>query len=184
MVITKMINIKGTKTERNLMAAFAGECQAKIKYEYYASKANEEGYNQIAAIFLATAANEREHGKLWYKFLNNDIGTTEDNLKAAAAGEKYEWIDMYDKFINDAREEGFEHLAFLFEKVAKIEKEHQERYQKLLENIQKDQVFKKDNKVKWICTNCGHIYLDTKAQDKCEVCGHSKAFSELLSENY
>lgn len=179
-----MDNINGTKTERNLMSAFAGECQAKTKYEYYATKADEEGYKQIAAIFTETAGNEREHGKLWYKFLNGGVGTTEENLKVSIVGEKYEWVDMYAQFAKEAREEGFDNIAFLFEEVGKIEREHQERYQKLLDNIQNDKVFEKDEEVEWICSNCGHIHKGKKAQDHCEVCGHPRAFAELVSKNY
>ncbi len=152
-----MEDLKGTKTEKNLMQAFAGESQARNKYTYFASKAKKEGYEQIAAIFQETADNEKEHAKMWFKLLNNGISSTAENLKAAAEGENFEWTDMYDKMAQEAREEGFDHIADLFEGVAKIEKEHEERYKKLLENLENGLVFSKDGDKIWKCRNCGHI---------------------------
>ena len=158
------MNLKGTKTEANLMAAFAGESQARNKYTYYASKAKKEGYNQIAELFLATADNEKEHAKLWFKLLHG-IGTTEANLEDAAAGENYEWTDMYATFAKEAREEGFIEIAEQFEGVAKIEKEHEERYRALLSNVKKGEVFKKGSIVIWECGNCGHIHVCEEAPE-------------------
>ena len=152
------MELKGSKTEKNLQAAFAGESQARNKYTYFASKAKKEGYNQISNIFLETANNEKEHAKIWFKLLNG-IGNTEENLIAAAAGEKYEWTEMYRVFAEEAKEEGFDNIAALFEMVAKIEKEHHERYEALLKNIREGKVFKKDNVVIWQCANCGHIHV-------------------------
>ena len=179
-----MAELKGSKTEKNLMEAFAGESQARNKYTYFASKAKKEGYEQIAAIFLETADNEKEHAKLWFKLLNNGISSTEENLKAAAEGENYEWTDMYDKFAKEAREEGFEQIANLFEGVAKIEKEHEERYRKLLENLEDGLVFSKDGDKIWKCRNCGHICIGKEAPEICPVCAHPQAYFELKAENY
>lgn len=181
----KKMNLKGTKTEANLQAAFAGESQARNKYTYFASKAKKDGYVQIAAIFEETANNEKEHAKLWYKLLNGgSIGSTVENLKEAAGGENYEWTDMYDNFAKEAREEGFEEIARLFEGVAAIEKEHEERYRRLLENIEKELVFSKDGDVIWQCTNCGHICVGKKAPEICPVCAHPQAYFQVKPENY
>ena len=180
-----MENIKGTKTEKNLMEAFAGESQARNKYTYFASKARKEGYEQIAAIFEETANNEKEHAKIWFKLLNDgDIPTTAQNLKAAAEGENFEWTDMYDRMAKEAREEGFTRIAFLFEAVGKIEKEHEERYRKLLENVNGDLVFSKDGDKVWICRNCGHVVIGKQAPEVCPVCSHPKAFFEVKADNY
>ncbi len=178
-------DLKGTKTEQNLMTAFAGESQARNKYTYYASKAKKDGYEQIAAIFEETANNEKEHAKLWFKYLHNgNIPSTIDNLKDAANGENYEWTDMYANFAKVAKDEGFEELAFLFEAVGKIEKEHEERYLTLLKNIEDETIFEKaENKI-WICRNCGHVYVGTKALDVCPVCKHPKSFMEVKADNY
>ena len=181
----KKMNLKGTKTEANLQAAFAGESQARNKYTYFASKAKKDGYVQIAAIFEETANNEKEHAKLWYKLLNGgSIGSTVENLKEAAGGENYEWTDMYDNFAKEAREEGVEEIAKLFEGVAAIEKEHEERYRKLLENVEKELVFSKDGEVIWQCTNCGHICVGKKAPELCPVCAHPQAYFQVKPENY
>ncbi len=179
-----MDNIKGTKTEANLMAAFAGESQARNKYTYYASKAKKEGFEQIAKFFEETANNEKEHAKIWYKLLHDGIGSTTDNLKDAADGEHYEWTDMYANFAKVAREEGFTRIAYLFEAVGKIEKEHEERYLTLLNNIKEDKVFKKDGKVVWQCRNCGHIHEGDSAPEKCPVCDHPISYFEILNKNY
>ena len=180
-----MPELKGSKTERNLMEAFAGESQARNKYTYFASKAKKEGYEQIAAIFLETAENEKEHAKLWYKLLNGgEVGNTIENLKIAADGENYEWTDMYDRFAKEAREEGFDKIAYLFEGVAKIEKEHEERYKKLLENIEGGLVFSKDGDAIWKCRNCGHIVIGKQAPEVCPVCNHPKSYFEVKAENY
>jgi rubrerythrin len=179
------MKIKGTKTEKNLMAAFAGESQARNKYTFYSKKAKEEGYIQIAKIFKETAKNEREHAKLWFKFLHDgDIPTTTVNLADAAAGEHYEWTDMYANFAKEAREEGFNDIAFLFEKVAVIEKEHEERYKKLLENVTEKKVFAKEEKVVWQCSNCGFTYEGEKAPELCPVCKYKKAYFEIRKINY
>ncbi|MBQ6931284.1 MAG: rubrerythrin family protein [Clostridia bacterium] len=178
-----MSNLKGTKTEKNLMEAFAGESMARNKYTYFASKAKKDGYEQISALFLETANNEKEHAKIWFKLLSG-IGTTEENLKAAAAGENEEWTDMYARMAREAREEGFDQIADLFEGVAAIEKEHEERYLKLLENIEKEEVFKKNVKTVWICRNCGHIVDSETAPEKCPVCAHPQAYFELRVINY
>lgn len=178
-----MSNLKGTKTEKNLMEAFAGESMARNKYTYFASKAKKDGYEQISALFLETANNEKEHAKIWFKLLSG-IGTTEENLKAAAAGENEEWTEMYARMAREAREEGFDQIADLFEGVAAIEKEHEERYLKLLENIEKDEVFKKNVKTVWICRNCGHIVDSDSAPEKCPVCAHPQAYFELRVINY
>lgn len=181
----KKMNLKGTKTEANLQAAFAGESKARNKYTYFASKAKKDGYVQIAAIFEETANNEKEHAKLWYKLLNGgSIGSTVENLKEAAGGENYEWTDMYDNFAKEAREDGFEEIARLFEGVAAIEKEHEERYRRLLENIEKELVFSKDGDVIWQCTNCGHICVGKKAPEICPVCAHPQAYFQVKPENY
>lgn len=181
----KKMNLKGTKTEANLQAAFAGESQARNKYTYFASRAKKDGYVQIAAIFEETANNEKEHAKLWYKLLNGgSIGSTVENLKEAAGGESYEWTDMYDNFAKEAREEGFEEIARLFEGVAAIEKEHEERYRKLLENVEKELVFSKDGNVIWQCANCGHICVGRKAPEVCPVCAHPQAYFQVKPENY
>lgn len=180
-----MENIKGTKTEKNLMEAFAGESQARNKYTYFASKAKKEGYEQIAAIFQETADNEKEHAKMWFKLLNGgEIPSTEENLKAAAQGENFEWTDMYVKMAKEAKEEGFDHIAYLFEAVGKIEKEHEERYLKLLENVKEGKVFEAGEVKIWKCRNCGHIVVGTSAPEVCPVCNHPKAFFEIKAENY
>ncbi len=180
-----MPELKGTKTEKNLMEAFAGESQARNKYTYFASKAKKEGYEQIAAIFQETADNEKEHAKLWFKLLNGgDISTTADNLKAAAEGENFEWTDMYERMAKEAKEEGFDKIAYLFEAVGKIEKEHEERYRKLLDNVEGELVFSKDGDKIWKCRNCGHICVGKEAPEVCPVCNHSQAFFEVKAENY
>ena len=179
------MELKGSKTEANLMAAFAGESQARNKYTYFASKAKKEGFEQIAAIFEETANNEKEHAKMWFKELNGgDVPSTPENLLAAAEGENYEWTDMYAGFAEVAREEGFDRIANLFEGVAKIEKEHEERYRKLLENVKGDLVFSKDGDAIWKCRNCGHIVIGKKAPEVCPVCAHPKSFFEIKAENY
>lgn len=177
------MELKGSKTEANLMAAFAGESQARNKYTYFASQAKKEGYEQIAAIFQETADNEKEHAKLWFKELGG-IGNTAENLQAAADGENYEWTDMYAGFAKTAKEEGFDRIAYLFESVAKIEKEHEERYKKLLENVKDGKVFEAGEVKIWKCRNCGHIVVGTKAPEVCPVCNHPKAFFEIKAENY
>lgn len=179
-----MGNLKGTKTEANLAAAFAGESQARNKYTFYASKAKKEGYEQIAALFTETANNEKEHAKIWFKLLHDGIGDTMENLKDAAAGENYEWTDMYAKFAKDAKEEGFDKIAYLFEAVGKIEKEHEERYLALLENIEEGKVFEKEENVVWQCANCGFIYEGEKAPKACPVCAHPQSYFQLLAKNY
>ena len=178
------MNLKGSKTEKNLMEAFAGESQARNKYTYFASKAKKDGFEQIARIFQETADNEKEHAKIWFKLLNNGIGGTAENLEAAAAGENYEWTDMYDKFAKEAKEEGFEHIAFLFESVGKIEKEHEERYKKLLENVKGGLVFSRDDEQIWQCANCGHIVIGKVAPEVCPVCTHPQAYFMIKAENY
>ena len=180
-----MANLKGTKTEKNLMEAFSGESQARNKYTYFASKAKKEGYDQISGFFEETAGNEKEHAKIWFKLLcGGEIPTTTENLKAAAAGEHEEWTEMYKRMAAEAREEGFNHIAHLFESVAKIEKEHEERYLKLLKNIEDGVVFAKKEKSVWICRNCGHIVDSEKAPAKCAVCDHPRAYFELRVINY
>ena len=180
-----MKELKGTRTEANLMAAFAGESQARNKYTYYASKAKKDGYEQIAALFLETAENEKEHAKIWFKLLHNGaVPSTIENLEDAAAGENYEWTDMYAGFAKEAKEEGFDHIAALFEMVAKIEKEHEERYLKLLANVKDGVVFSKDGDVIWKCRNCGHIVIGKAAPELCPVCAHPKAYFEVKAENY
>ena len=173
----------GTKTEQNLRDAFAGESQARNKYTYFASVAKKAGYEQIAALFLKTADNEKEHAKMWFKELG-ELGTTEENLKAAAEGENYEWTDMYDQMAKDAEEEGFTELAAKFRGVAAIEKAHEERYRKLLENIETNAVFEKAGVVMWECRNCGHIVIGIKAPEVCPVCAHPQSFFEVREENY
>ena len=175
--------LKGSKTEQNLWTAFAGESQARNKYTYFASKAKKDGYVQIAKIFEETAANEKEHAEIWFKLLNG-IGTTAENLEAAAQGENYEWTDMYATMAKEAREEGFDHIAFLFEEVAKIEKEHEERYRKLLANVEGGLVFSRDGEMIWQCSNCGHIHVGKQAPEMCPVCAHPKAYFQLKAENY
>ena len=178
------MELKGSRTERNLREAFAGETQARSKYDYFASVAKKEGYEQIAAIFQATANNEKEHAKMWFKLLHGGIGDTVDNLKDAAAGENYEWTDMYAGFAKTAREEGFDHIADLFEGVAKIEKEHEERYLKLVKNLEDGLVFSRDGDVIWQCANCGHIVIGKKAPEVCPVCAHPQAYFQIKAENY
>ena len=179
------MELKGSKTEKNLMDAFAGESQARNKYTYFASKARKDGYEQIAEIFEETANNEKEHAKLWFKLLNNNsIPSTVENLKSAAEGENFEWTDMYDRMAKEAREEGFDRIAFLFESVGKIEKEHEARYKKLLENVENGLVFRKEEDKIWVCRNCGHIVIGKNAPEVCPVCSHPKAFFEIKEENY
>lgn len=174
---------KGTKTELNLQAAFAGESQARNKYTYFASKAKKEGFEQIAALFLKTADNEKEHAKMWFKELNG-IGNTAENLSTAADGENYEWTDMYEKFAKTAEEEGFAELAAKFRAVGAIEKHHEERYRALLKNVETSQVFEKSTVKVWECRNCGHIVVGTKAPDVCPVCNHPQSYFEISEENY
>ena len=179
------MELRGSKTEKNLMEAFAGESQARNKYTYFASKAKKEGYEQIAALFQETADNEKEHAKLWFKLLEGgDIKSTAENLLAAAQGENFEWTDMYDRMAKEAREEGFDRIAYLFEEVGKIEKEHEERYRKLLANVEEGKVFEAGEVKIWKCRNCGHIVVGTKAPEVCPVCVHPKAFFEIKAENY
>lgn len=174
---------EGTQTEKNLQAAFAGESQARNKYTYFASKAKKDGFEQIAAIFLQTAENEKEHAKIWFKELNG-IGDTAENLAAAADGENYEWTDMYEGFAKTAEEEGFPALAAKFRMVAAIEKQHEERYRALLNNVEMKQVFEKSEVKVWECRNCGHIVVGTKAPEACPVCAHPKSFFEVHADNY
>ena len=179
------MNLKGSKTEANLLTAFAGESQARNKYTYYASKAKKDGYEQIADIFTQTANNEKEHAKIWFKLLHDGaIPDTAANLADAAAGENYEWTEMYAEFAETAKEEGFTRIAYLFEAVGKIEKEHEERYRKLLENVEGGLVFSKDGDMMWICRNCGHIHIGKTAPEVCPVCDHPKAYFELRAQNY
>ena len=179
------MDLKGSKTEQNLMTAFAGESQARNKYTYFASKAKKEGYEQIAAIFLETADNEKEHAKMWFKELNGGaVPSTVENLKAAADGENFEWTDMYKEFAETAREEGFDRIAKLFEGVAAIEKEHEERYRKLLKNVEDEVVFSRDGDAIWQCRNCGHIVVGKKAPAVCPVCAHPQSYFEIRKENY
>ena len=175
--------LKGTKTEANLWTAFAGESQARNKYNYFASKAKKDGYVQISKIFEETANNEKEHAKIWFKLLGG-IGNTVENLYSAAEGENYEWTDMYAQMAKDAHEEGFEHIAFLFEQVAKIEKEHEERYRNLVANIEGGLVFSRDGDMIWECSNCGHIHIGQKAPELCPVCEHPQAYFQLKAKNY
>jgi rubrerythrin len=179
------MEMKGSKTEKNLSEAFAGESMATNKYSYYSSKAKKEGYEQISNIFLETSGNEREHAKLWFKALHGgDVPATTANLLDAADGENYEWRDMYKRFAQDAREEGFNHIAALFEGVAKIEKEHETRYRILAQRLENGEVFERDGVVVWKCGNCGHIHIATKPPEMCPVCNHPKAFFELQATNY
>ena len=179
-----MANLKGSKTEANLWAAFAGESQARNKYTYYASKAKKDGYVQIAELFEETANQEKEHAKIWFKLLEDGIGATPDNLKDAAEGENYEWTDMYPGFANVAAEEGFEEIAKLFTMVADIEKAHEERFKKLFSNIEEGVVFSKDNDVIWQCFNCGHLVIGKKAPELCPVCAHPQSYFRVKAENY
>ena len=178
-----MPELKGSKTEANLWTAFAGESQARNKYTYFASKAKKDGYVQISKIFEETAANEKEHAEIWFKLLEG-IGTTAENLKAAAEGENYEWTDMYATMAKEAKEEGFDHIAFLFEEVAKIEKEHEERYLKLLANVEGGIVFSRDGDMIWQCSNCGHIHVGKQAPEVCPVCAHPRDYFQLKAETY
>ena len=180
-----MAELKGSKTEKNLETAFAGESMARNKYTYFASKARKEGYVQIANIFEETANNEKEHAKMWYKLLNGgEVSSTMDNLKMAAEGENYEWTDMYAEFAKTAREEGFDEIARLFDGVAAIEKEHEARYLKLLENVKGGLVFSKEGDVIWQCSNCGHICIGKKAPEVCPVCAHPQSYFQVKAENY
>ena len=179
-----MADLKGTKTEANLQTAFAGESMARNKYTYFASKAKKDGYVQIAKIFEETAANEKEHAKIWFKLLNGGMPETTQNLSDAAAGENYEWTDMYQEFARQAKEEGFTQIAALFEAVGAIEKTHEERYRKLLANIEGDCVFSKDGDVIWECVNCGHIVIGKKAPEVCPVCQHPQSYFMVKAENY
>ncbi|MDO4175642.1 MAG: rubrerythrin family protein [Eubacteriales bacterium] len=179
------MELKGSRTEANLMAAYAGESQATNKYVYYAGKAQKDGYEQIAALFRETAHNEQEHAKIWFKLLHGgQVPETDVNLKDAAAGENFEWTDMYPTFAKEAREEGFDHIAFLFEHVAEVEKEHEQRYLKLLENVENGLVFSREDDRIWKCRNCGHIVIAKAAPDVCPVCAHPKAYFEIKAENY
>ena len=179
------MELKGSRTEQNLMAAFAGESQARNKYTYFASKAKKDGYEQIAAIFEETANNEKEHAKMWFKLLEGGrVKSTPENLKAAAEGENYEWTDMYKEFAEVAKEEGFDHIAFLFEGVAKIEKEHEERYKKLLKNIEDELVFSNDGDTIWVCRNCGHVVVGKNAPKVCPICSHPQSYFERKANNY
>ncbi len=179
------MDLKGSKTEKNLMEAFAGESQARNKYTYYASQAKKDGYVQISKIFEETANNEREHAKLWFKLLHGGkIGSTIDNLEDAASGENYEWTKMYADFAKEAREEGFNEIAFLFEKVAQIEKDHEDRYRKLLKNIKNETVFQKEEEIVWECANCGYSYKGNAAVETCPVCAHPKSFFFEKAKNY
>lgn len=180
-----MKELKGTKTERNLQDAFAGESMARNKYTYFASKARKDGFEQIAAIFEETAQNEKEHAKLWFKYLNGgEIGDTLDNLKAAAAGENYEWTDMYDRMAREAEEEGFTEIARKFRGVGAIERHHEERYKRLAENIEEGIVFSREGDTIWICRNCGHVVVGKKAPGICPVCAHPQSFFEIEAKNY
>lgn len=180
-----MPELKGTRTEANLMAAFAGESQARNKYTYYASKAKKDGFVQIAEIFEETAENEKEHAKIWFKLLHDGgIPDTAQNLLDAANGENFEWTDMYARFAQEAKEEGFTKIAYLFEAVGKIEKEHEDRYRKLLKNVEGGLVFSKEQDMIWQCSNCGHIHIGKKAPEMCPVCEHPKAYFKIKSENY
>ena len=179
------MNLKGTKTEKNLLEAFAGESMARNKYTYFASKAKKDGYVQIAQIFEETAANEKEHAKIWFKYLHGgSVPGTTDNLTAAAEGENYEWTDMYARMAAEAREEGFEEIAQKFEMVGAIEKEHEERYRKLLANINDGIVFSREGDCIWQCSNCGHIVIGTKAPEECPVCNHPQSYFQVKAENY
>ena len=179
------MELKGSKTEANLMAAFAGESQARNKYTYFASKAKKDGYEQIARIFTETADNEKEHAKIWFKLLSGgQINSTTENLKAAADGENFEWTDMYKEFAETARAEGFDHIAYLFKEVGKIEKEHEERFLKLLSNVENGLVFSRDGDKIWKCANCGHISIGKNAPEVCPVCNHPQSYFEIKADNY
>ena len=179
------MNLKGTQTEANLLAAFAGESQARNKYTYYASAARKEGYQQIADIFEKTADNEKEHAKLWFKYLHDGaVPATMENLKDAAAGERYEWTEMYKEFADVADEEGFGEIAKAMRLVADVEKEHETRYNALLKNVQENKVFEKDTSVVWICRNCGHVHVGNAAPDECPTCKHAQAYFEIKADNY
>ncbi len=178
------MNLKGTKTEKNLMEAFAGESMARNKYTFFASKAKKDGYVQISKIFEETAANEKEHAEIWYKYLHNGVASTPENLRDAAEGENYEWTDMYDRMAKEAREEGFIEIAEKFEMVGAIEREHEERYKKLLSNIMEGIVFSRDGDMIWQCSNCGHIVIGPKAPEVCPVCDHPQAYFQLKAENF
>ena len=179
-----MKELKGTKTEQNLMEAFAGECQARTKYTYYASQAKKDGYVQIASLFEETANNEKEHAKIWFKLLHDGMPSTPENLVDAANGENYEWTDMYDRMAKEAEEEGFTKIAALFKMVGAIEKEHEERYRKLLANIEGGLVFSRDGDMIWQCSNCGHIVVGNKAPEICPVCSHPQSYFQIKAENY
>jgi rubrerythrin len=179
-----MSKLTGSKTEENLKAAFAGEAQAHTKYLYYASKAKKEGYEQIGSIFEETAKNEKEHAKLWYKLLHEGVGTTTENLVLAAEGENYEWTEMYKSFAEEARKEGFNEIAAAFEGVGKVEREHEARYHRLLDNIKENRVFNREEKIAWKCGNCGHIHFGADAPKICPVCSHPQGFFEIKAENY
>lgn len=179
------MELKGSKTEANLMAAFAGESQARVKYSFYASRAKKDGYEQIASIFEETSNNEKEHAKMWFKLLHGgSVLSTEENLKDAANGENYEWTSMYKEFSKIAKEEGFDHISYLFEEVGKIEKDHEERYKKLLDNIEEGQIFERGEVKVWKCRNCGHIHMAKVAPNLCPVCEHPKSYFEIQSKNY
>ena len=178
------MELKGSKTEKNLMTAFAGESQARVKYQYYASQAKKDGYEQIAAIFEETSGNEKEHAKLWFKLLHDGMPDTITNLKDAANGENYEWTDMYNEFAKTAKEEGFIKIAKLFKGVADIEREHEERYRQLIQNIDNGEVFDRVEKQVWICLNCGHELFEPSAPEKCPVCDHPRSYFEIKCENY
>lgn len=178
------MNLKGTQTEKNLLEAFAGESMARNKYTFYASKAKKDGYVQISKIFEETAANEKEHAEIWYKYLHNGVASTPENLRAAADGENFEWTDMYDRMAKEAREEGFFEIAEKFEMVGAIEREHENRYRKLLANIDEGLVFSREGDMVWQCSNCGHIVIGKKAPDICPVCDHPQSYFQLKPENY
>ena len=178
------MELKGSKTEKNLLEAFAGESMARNKYTYFASKAKKDGYVQISQIFEETAANEKEHAKIWYKYLHNGVASTPENLKDAAEGENFEWTDMYARMAREAREEGFFEIAEKFEQVGAIEKEHEARYKKLLANIEEGIVFSREGDMVWQCANCGHIVIGKKAPDVCPVCDHPQSYFQLKPENY
>ena len=178
------MDLKGSKTEANLLAAFAGESQARNKYTYYASQAKKQGYVQISNLFSETAENEKEHAKIWFKLIHGGMPDTVANLKDAAAGEHFEWTEMYAEFAKEAKEEGFDEIAYLFEEVAKIEKEHEDRYKALLANIEEEKVFKKEEEVIWQCANCGHIHIGKEAPDVCPVCDHPQSYFLIRATNY
>ena len=178
------MELKSSKTYENLQAAFAGESQAHTKYQYYASKARKDGYEQIADLFMETSHNEKEHAKIWFKLLHDGVPSTPENLLDAAQGENYEWTDMYDGFAKTAKEEGFEHIAFLFEQVGKIEKEHEDRYRRLLSNVKEGVVFSREGDQIWQCANCGHIVVGKKAPEVCPVCSHPQSYFQILAKNY